>query len=319
MEAHSPEMPKTLFDNGFVLNPDQYYSPLYRISPFQTSDISRNLSLADDHSVLDKLDEHLGGNRWVFTTNGKSAIRIALEAIAPCSDDCVTILTTSGNRYISGCVTREIENICSWSRNIESNTVAIFVNHEFGFPYRDLSSLRNYGFPIIEDACHSFLADTSDRQMGKIGDFVIYSLPKIFPVQMGGILSFKNQFEIDGDVNSDSQLYRYLSKVLSYYWPTLEDARADRRKNHERLVRIFSKVGCIGRFEVLENDVPGAFLFRVPSHVDLDIMKKHGWKHGIECSVFYGEQTFFIPVHQRLTEYDFEYFFHVFSACMRSS
>lgn len=307
-------MRETLFDNGFVLNPDPYYSPCYRISPFQTSDIARNLSLADDDSVLDKLDEHIGGNKWVFTTNGKSAIRLALDTIAPQKNDCVTILTTSGNRYISSCVTKEIEKVCSWSRNIESNTVAIFVNHEFGFPYRDLSSLRNYGVPIIEDACHSFLADTTDRKMGKIGDFVVYSLPKIFPVQMGGILSFKQQYEIEGDVNPQSLLYRYLVKVLSHYWPKLENARSNRRKNHDRLLSAFSKIGCSSHFEVLENDVPGVFLFRVPPHVDLDSMKKHGWKHGIECSVFYGDQAFFIPVHQRLTEYDFDYFFHVFNA-----
>ena len=311
-------MPQTFFENGFVLNPDKYYSPSYRISPFQTSDIARNLSLADDQSVLAKLNEHFDDRKWIFTTSGKSAIRMALEGIALGSDDCVTILTTSGNRYISGCVTREIEQFCRWSRNIESNTAAIFVNHEFGFPYRDLPSLKNYGVPIIEDACHSFLADTKERQMGKIGDFVIYSLPKVFPVQMGGILSFKRQYDIDGDVKLDGPLYRYLAKILSHYWPTLENTHTDRRKNHDRLLRRFSPLGCNGRFDVLDNDVPGVFLFRVPSHVDLDGMKQYGWKHGIECSVFYGEQAFFIPVHQRLTEPDFDYFFHVFSACLRS-
>jgi hypothetical protein len=33
------------FDAGFILDPDQYYAPSYRISPFATADIHRNLSL----------------------------------------------------------------------------------------------------------------------------------------------------------------------------------------------------------------------------------------------------------------------------------
>ena len=41
-------------------------------------------------------------------------------------------------------------------------------------------------------------------------------------------------------------------------------------------------------------------------------MKEHGWRHGIECSVFYGEEAFFIPVHQHLSEIDLDYFYAVF-------
>jgi hypothetical protein len=46
-------------------------------------------------------------------------------------------------------------------------------------------------------------------------------------------------------------------------------------------------------------------------------MKEHGWRHGIECSVFYGEDAFFIPVHQRLEAADLDYFAAVFGEFLK--
>ena len=84
-------------------------------------------------------------------------------------------------------------------------------------------------------------------------------------------------------------------------------------KNYYGLVDRFEKLDCRPRFELLTNDVPGVFLFTVPSGTDLGRMKEHGWMHGIECSIFYGEEAFFIPVHERLLDADLDYFYAVFS------
>jgi hypothetical protein len=301
------------FVDGFVLGPDTYYSPSYRISPFCTADIADNLALAPASTAHADLDARFAGRNWCFTECGKEGIALALAALQLAPDDCVTIFTTSGNRYISGCVTREIEKVCKWSRKIEDSTAAIFVNHEFGFPYRDLAGLRRHGIPIIEDACHSYLANTPAGDMGQVGDFIVFSLPKVYPLQMGGLLSYSTRFEVTSRVQSGGPLERYLSTVVSHTHPRLDAIRDARRRRHDGLAARFARLGCKPRFERLDHDVPGAFLFSTPAGTDLAAMKEHGWRHGIECSVFYGEDAFFIPVHERLREADLDYFYTVFS------
>ncbi|MEM5400568.1 hypothetical protein [Paraburkholderia unamae] len=305
------------FVDGFVLGPDAYYSPSYRISPFRTADIADNLRLAPALTASATLDARFAGRKWTFTECGKEGIALALASLQLRPDDCVTIFTTSGNRYISGCVTREIEKVCKWSREIEDSTAAIFVNHEFGYPHRDLAGLRAYGVPIIEDACHSWLADTPARDMGLIGDFIAFSLPKVFPLQMGGLLAHRGHFDIQSRVEKESSLERYLLTVMSHTIPLLDAARLTRRRHHQKLSERFARLGCTPRFELLENDVPGVFLFNTPAGTDLALMKEHGWRHGIECSVFYGEDAFFIPVHERLREADLDYFTAVFSRFLK--
>lgn len=302
------------FYKGFVLNPDEFYSPSFRISPFRTEDVSFNLQLPRSNIALELLDRRFVGRNWSLTECGKEGIALSLKALELKPEDCVTIITTTGNLYISGCVTREIEKVCKWSRKIQDNTAAIFVNHEFGYPYRALSELRSYGFPIIEDACHSYMANTPAGDMGHVGDFIIFSLPKVFPLQIGGILSFDSRYSLKSSVKPESDLETYLLSVMSHYIPTLEHARNQRLSNYHWLAECFSKVGCSPRFELLTNDVPSVFIFTVPLGVDLVAMKQHGRAHGIECSVFYGEQTFFIPLHQSLSKSDLDYFFIVFSS-----
>jgi hypothetical protein len=266
---------------------------------------------------MDHLDRCFRGRRWRFTECGKEGIALALKALMLRPDECVTIFTTTGNLYVSGCVTREIEKVCQWSREIKENTAALFVIHEFGYPHRKLADLRRFGLPIIEDACHSFLADTEAGDMGRVGDFIVFSLPKVFPLQMGGILSYEPRYEIETRVRRGGGLEDHFAAVMSHYIPTLDDARHQRWKNYNYLVDSFANLGCGPRFEMLPNDVPGVFMFMVPEQIDLSGMKEYGWRHGIECSVFYGERAFFIPVHQRLRQADLDYFHTVFSSFIR--
>jgi hypothetical protein len=300
------------YASGFVLNPDRYYAPSYRISPFRTEDIALNLRFPDSRAAAENLTSRLAPKRWRFTSSGKEAIGLSLAALGLARNDCVTIFTTSANRYISGCVTREIEKFCQWSRKMEPCTAAILVNHEFGYPYRELASLKQFGVPIIEDACHSFLADTSQADMGRVGDFVLFSLPKVFPIQIGGVLAYDPRFPVGSSGHSQSGAENYQARVISHYVECLDEIRTARIANYNGLRDRFEVLGCHPRFELLENDVPGVFLFSTPPGADLPAMKEYGWNHGIECSVFYGEDAFFIPVHQRLGPADLDYFKTIF-------
>lgn len=307
------------FANGFVFNPDQFYCPSYRISPFQTQDISKNLLRNSVECPPSFLSEKFPGKSWTYTSCGKHAISLAIEKLNLQSTDTVTIFTTSGNTYISGCVTREIEKFCNWSMSIENSTAAIFVNHEFGYPYRNLSELKRFGVPIIEDACHSFFANTPSKDIGLVGDFILYSLPKAFPLQLGGVLAFNPSYEISSNVGPDSELGGFLSGVLTYHEPLLDSMKQRRLSVYDGLTERFATLGLSPFFRQLENDVPGVFMFAVEDELLLGSLKQHCWAHGIECSVFYGKKAFFLPSHHCLSEEDQDYFLAVVKRFMKGA
>jgi len=298
---------------NFVFNPDKYYSPSYRISPFQTSDIAYNKLLPRASGSPASFKKRFGEKDWVFTKSGKHAIALALQALNLGREDNVTILTTSGNKYISGCVTRELEKVCRWSRTMQSNTAAIFVNHEFGYPYRNMKELKKYGVPIIEDACHSFFADTENHEMNINGDFILYSLPKSYPIQLGGVLAFETTYQVDSGIRRGSDIYEYLLKVIMHYEPQLDDIRAKRLGVYHGLTERFSDIGAMPFFEISEIDCPNVFMFSLEKEIDLAKLRTYCWSHGIESSVFYGKKAFFIPAHNRLTLEDIDYFQYVVS------
>jgi dTDP-4-amino-4,6-dideoxygalactose transaminase len=179
----------------FVINPDPYLIPAYRISPFKTDNISFNHRLPNDNIIDEYFCQRFNGNKFIYTVNGRSALQLALMQYNLQKEDIVTIFTTSGNNYISKCVTNEIEKICKWSRSIEVNTRIIIVNHEFGYPYKELEELKRYRLPIIEDCAFSFFSIDKKSIIGSIGDFTIFSFPKIFPIQIGGLLVLNTNFQ----------------------------------------------------------------------------------------------------------------------------
>jgi hypothetical protein len=295
--------------NGFVLSPDKYLAPAYRISPFKTSDIAANRNFSLSTAVDDYFRRRFAGRSFVYCESGRQAIHLALRALAPAAEDVVTILTTTANLYISGCVTREIEGFCRWSRKLEENTRALLVNHEFGFPYENLRALLNHKLPFIEDAAHSFASDNAEQSVSRVGQFTVYSFPKFFPIQFGGLLVFDPSFKIEEPLAPDAK--SLLQNVLSIHLPRLAGIRRKRQENFCYLAEKFRTIGCPPRFELTDRNAPGVFMFRTEPDVDLSALKTFAQAHGIESSVFYGEQAFYLPIHERLETADLDYFFEV--------
>lgn len=297
----------------YIINPDPYSTPCYRIGPFVTKDLALNASLPENDSIDEYFIKRFGNSNYLYTENGRQAINMALSHYQLQKDDVVTILTTTGNFYISGCVTKEIEQFCKWSRNIESKTKLLLVNHEFGYPYAGLSKLKEtYNLPIIEDCANSFFSADEDQEIGTVGDFVIYSFPKIFPIQVGGLLKKNIDDERKTAVPFSSELNRYIRKVLSKYIHSEEEIKAKRLSNYQYLERKFSQLGFPARFLTGTGIIPGVFMFKILSQeLDLPGLKKHFYANGIQCSIFYGERTFFIPCHQQLEVADLDYFAEV--------
>ena len=293
----------------FVINPDPYSLPTYRIGPFQTSDVSTNNRFANNNYIDSYFQQRFKNKHFAYFINGRNAIAKALEYYQLSREDTVTILTSSGNFYISGCVTKEIEKICKWSREIVETTKIIFVNHEFGVPYEKLTELTKYNVPIIEDCAHSFYSKDEKASIGTVGDFVIYSFPKMFPIQIGGLLVSNLKTPIGKSAYVNDETLIYIKNVLSHYIKQKDLIIERRIKVYKKLRKELESLGFTERFELKEGVVPGVFMFKVNNdEIKLDALKSYVQAHGIQCSVFYGERAFFIPVHQNLSEDNLTYF-----------
>lgn len=293
----------------FVLNPDPYSLPSYRIGPFKTSDLSKNHYLPQSNKIDNYFRQRFSGRDYAYTENGRRAIYLALQSLNLKKSDVVTILTTSNNFYISGCVTAEIEKFCQWSREIIPQTKVIFVNHEFGFAYPHPQKLKEYGLPIIEDCANTFFTESEEVNPGTVGDYVIYSFPKTFPLQVGGLLVSNNLGNIKHKCLKDGEFLNHIKNVLSNYIDSKDQIIEKRLFNYNYLKSEFFKLGFTQRFQIGKGTVPSVFMFKTEGHtIDLPALKNHFYAHGVQCSVFYGEEAFFIPVHQALVQDDLDYF-----------
>ena len=302
-------MSEPLVRDGFVFNLHEDLRPCYRLNPFTTGQTAafRPAHSPEASRVDAVLAERFNGRPFAYTANGRQAIREALRLLQLAPDDCVTILTSTGNHYISGCVTSEISAVCQWSRKIEPTTKVLFVNHEFGVPYPNLSALKHYGLPIIEDCCYAFHSATPENHVGQVGDFVLYSFAKYFPIQFGGLLIAPMGQALPADL-LDTDTAAYLRRALNQLYPEIDDIATRRHANQVELARRLAPLGLIPRFDFSAGGVPGVFMFTAPANWLLPALKEFIWDCGIHCSVFYGEQAFFIPVHQALSVTALDYF-----------
>lgn len=291
----------------FVVNPDPFLLPTYRISPFKTEHVAINAALPNDDFAAEYCDQRFGKENWQYTFNGREAIRLALEYYKLERNDLVTILTSSHNFYISSCVTKTIEEFCEWNRDVLPETKLILVNHEFGYPYPEMEKLQQLGLPIIEDCCTTFFSQDASGKLGRYGDYATYSFPKFFPIQIGGLL-VSNKGKAEQSQISDVQK-KYIQNALSVQLKNESEILNKRKQNWDYAVTQFSKLGFSTWFPEHNNTVPSALMLNNNSIIkDLNVLKVFLNDHGIQNSVFYGEDAFFIPVHQNLEKADIDYF-----------
>lgn len=309
-----------MISKGYVINPYYELLPDYKICPFSNKDIFINRSLLYNNRIDDYFSSKFQNSIYRYTINGREAIRLALKSYNLNISDVVTILTTSGNYYISNCVTKEIENICKWSRVISPATKLIFVNHEFGFPYQNLTDLKKYNLPIIEDCAHTFFSEDIDNNIGTIGDFTIYSFPKMFPIQIGGLLVSNLKYKTHQEELLGQKEKRYIKNVLSHYIQYKEEIIKKRKNNYSYLSKGFKSLDLMEHFCIEEGITPGVFMFKKSiTAIDLTKLKIYFYSHGIQCSIFYGEESFFLPVHQALNEPDLDYFIEVMKSFIKKT
>jgi len=171
------------------------------------------------------LEELIG--KYEYFKSGRDAIRVIIEHEQLNRADEVFITTTTDSSYVTSCVSATIFNYCKISRVITEKTKAIFVIHTFCFPHPDLLELRKIAddrnIPLIEDCISAFDSyNNNNILLGSVGDYAVYSLPKIIPIEYGGILTSKAN-EIKG-LND-----KYLLNKIKVWVPFLNEIKKRRR------------------------------------------------------------------------------------------
>ncbi len=274
------------------------------MSPFMTDDIIKNHQIWRKYNDSSPSYVMQGEQKLHLQQSGTAALEAVLKVLKLTPNNEIWIVTTTGNRYISGCVTRTIEKYCKWSRQKSSNTAAILVNHEFGFVYREMDEILKHNLPVIEDCAYAMFSSYKGRQAGTMGDFAIYSLAKMFPMQAGGLVWMKHHAPANG--NKDDESISYFKACYHYYIQEKDEIVKQRLQAYAHLENALGNLGLKPRFPITNGEVPGAFVFKAPGW-QLDALKIFMQKQGIECSVFYGEDAFYIPCHQRMTAQHADY------------
>jgi hypothetical protein len=290
--------------NQFVINPDKFRVPQYSIGPFSTEWIRKNHEIIKSDSLTDRKLLHDYFGKYVLFRNGRTALYNALSTYNLSKEDEVWILTTSGSKYISSCVTNEIEKICKWNRQFSDKTRLILVNHEFGTVYKQMEEILKFNMPIIEDMAMSMFSTDINRQTGNYGDFTIYSLSKFFPLQWGGLLKINTPYLSVNSFKINEELTALLDKLLSFYLLSAEQIKQKRIMNHE-FFQLNLHNGFESYFTYQKNEIPAVYMCSSSAeNLNLDGLKIFLQQNGIESSIFYNEKAFFVPVHQNLNEED---------------
>lgn len=287
-----------IFYKNQIINPENFRQPSLFISPFTTCDLGKNETIVKNsvfsREIIHKYNTFFGQHEYFIS--GKEAIFKALSHYDLQKEDEVLILTTTSNLYVSSCVTKEIEKFCTWSRKKTDKTKLVFIIHEFGKVYPDMASIKEYNLPIIEDCAMSMFSNDDNNQVGQYGNFAIYSIPKFFPVQFGGILRINCE---NFHLNDDKPYKDYLQKLTLHYFANSHSIREKRKENNNYLIAALNKLGFKSYFEYSTLETPSVCMFENNGH-DLSKLKIFLQTNGIECSIFYGKDVFFIPVHQAL-------------------
>lgn len=285
-----------LYNNDLVVEASPELVPTIRIAPLDISKMRAGKQSCNLHIALQT-------NKSIsLHKKARNAIEAAITDLGLQKDDVITILTTTGNYYVSGCVTKVIETICQWNREVTSSTKAILVIHEFGYPYKGLKLLKEkYKLPIIEDCAYAFF--TEDKDIGKVGDYVICSLTKAFNMQMGGLILSSKEIPDGISQLEEAYIVSHLSNELKQRKTIIEK----RLLNYHYLCAALKPIGIEPFFEEKEGIVPGVFLFRWKNNIDYPDLKQYMQRNGIESSVFYNENAFYIPVHQNLSRRELDY------------
>ena len=239
----------------------------------------------------------------MLTYNGRSAITALLQSLGLNRNDEVWIVTTFDLPNVSSHVTCTIFNICKPSRVLTNKTKAIFVIHEFGVIHPEVKGLRKVAterkIPLIEDCAHTIDSKRDGVSAGRIGDYVIVSFPKIYPVTLGGmLLGARVPYSLSAMELAKLQSISSVILNQTNQWNTHASRRRDIFK---QLSAAATNFGLKPLYEINRDITPWFFpvgTSKVEELVELAALQK------IDCRPWYGSDIVVLPCHQFLKDED---------------
>ena len=244
--------------------------------------------------------------QYTLTSSGRKAIALILEECSLKPTDEALVVTTFNKPNVSSCVTSTIFNYCKPSRVLSNSTRAVLVIHEFGVPHPQITELRSLcddrQIPLIEDCAHSVDSCWPDGSIvGSVGDYVIYSLPKIFPIASGGLVfGLRQRPSIDAE---DRRIVDSFSANLPNFWNALPLFSARRKMLLRQAFNgLADAVGLVT--DPSENVTP--WFLPVPVLEPATVMR-YLRVQGIECGLWHGSNIIVLPLHQYLTDEEMDF------------
>lgn len=142
----------------------------------------------------------------IFTTSGRAAILLGLEALALGPGDrvlvpsyhCPTMVSpvlALGHQVGFYPIDEDGRPNLQWlEQNAPADVRVLSVVHFFGLPLdlRDVQAwCRRRGVLLMEDCAHAMFGRSASHEVGALGDVVIASLPKFFATLDGGLLHIR--------------------------------------------------------------------------------------------------------------------------------
>lgn len=289
-------------------NMDSMILSRINISPFSYHSIDNiDNDVKNIDTYKDDLRRYLGKD-YVLTESGRHGIELVLAELCLTSNDVVTIFPSLGTNYVSSCVTKTIDKYCKWSMKIEVNTKAVFVIHEWGIPHSEMKNICDLGFPVIEDCAYSFSSTDNCGLVGNHGKYSIYSLPKFFEINFGGIVS---GLCCHDDVLSTEHI-EYIYRNVGPQLKKVPNIVSKRIENWNILKTLFESVGVQPFFCLKDGIVPGVFMFCPDVNLNLEDIKTRYNSYGVESTIYYGSNAFYIPCNQSINRGILEFLFNIY-------
>lgn len=306
--------------NDYVINDvifePPYITPHIAITPFTNEylEVYKDSSNKVNRDVLSSIF----GDKFTILPRAIYCIDVLIKYLNIKKDQNVAVYKTFDNDYISRCVSEVISSHCKVERKITGSTKSVMVIHEFGYPYKRTIELRErckkMNIPFVENCAWTINSKINEKyKVGDIGDFAIFSLPKILPMQFGGIL--KGVFLTDktlkkNNLYDEAKISMITNKLLDFM-PRIKTYNNRRLDNCRYLGGLIKKGGYDLLIE-LERDVyPAMLLVKTKNYEKL---YERYMDFGVEVLRYYHEKALGLPIHQNLTKNQLDYIYAIFSS-----
>ena len=155
--------------------------------------------------------------------------------------DVITVLTTSQECYVAIDVSVTSFNFASVSRVVTDRTRVIIVIHELGYVDKEFPSRckewRARGIVVMEDCAHVAGVEVGSQRVGDFGDAALFSLTKVIPARVGGLIRTRKPFQLPAMDETLSAAAEEGKAAAMESFPYLYRINALREERHQLLRR----------------------------------------------------------------------------------